>query len=244
MSAIKFIWKVWLRLNFLTRDVDNDYVAEVSTTGKKALRNADIARLIKESGSELKYETLLSILDQGDRIIREKLQEGHSVLTGCCRFTPRVTGTWIGANAKFDAAVHQIALDIVPSAEMRAALKEVGVEVLGVKDGGAYVGLVTDTATGLADGTVTPGDDILVEGDRLKIAPDEAGLGVFFVDAAGAAVPVTRRLTQNDPKKLIVRVPALAPGQYTLRIATRFSNSKTFLTEPRIIEYGKLLTVP
>jgi hypothetical protein len=113
--------------------------------------------------------------------------------------------------------------------------------LLGVKDGGAYVGLVTDTATGLTDGTITPGDDILVEGDKLRRLPDgEAGLGVFFVDVSGTAIPVTRRLTQNDPKKLIVRVPALAPGQYTLRIATRFSNSKTFLTEPRIIEYGKL----
>jgi hypothetical protein len=125
---------------------------------------------------------------------------------------------------------------------MRAALKEVGVEVLGVKDGGAYIGLVTDTATGLADGTITPGDDILVEGDKLKVVPDgDDGVGVFFVDAAGTAIPVTRRLTQNGPKKLIVRVPALAPGQYTLRIATRFSSSNTFLTEPRIIEYDKLI---
>jgi hypothetical protein len=101
---------------------------------------------------------------------------------------------------------------------------------------------VTDTATGLTDGTITPGDDILVEGDKLRIAPDgEAGLGVFFVDAAGTAIPVTRRLTQNDPKKLIVRAPVLASGQYTLRIATRFSSSSTLLTEPRIIEYDKLI---
>ncbi len=244
MSAIKFLWKVWLRLNFLTKDVDNDYIAEVSTTGKKALRNADIARLIKEAGSELKYETLLSILDQGDRIVREKVQEGHSVLTGCCQFTPRVTGTWIGANAKFDATVHKIALDIVPSAEMRAALREIGVDVLGVKDGGAYIGLVTDTSTGLTDGTITPGDDILAEGDKLKVSPaDETGLGVFFVGATGEVIAVTRRLTQNDPKKLLIRVPALAPGQYTLRVVTRFSQSNTLLTEPRTIEYSKLLIV-
>lgn len=245
MRVIKFLWKVWLRLNFLTKDVDNDYVAEVSITGKKALRNADIARLIKEAGSELKYETLLSVLDLGDRIVREKVQEGHSVLTGCCQYTPRVTGTWIGANAKFDAEVNKIALDIVPSAEMRAALREVGVEVLGVKDGGAFIGLVTDTSTGLTDGTITPGDDILAEGEKLKVAPaEEPGLGVFFIDEAGEAVAVTRRLTQNEPKKLLIRVPALAPGQYTLRVVTRFSNGSTLLTEPRTIEYGKLLIVP
>jgi hypothetical protein len=76
---------------------------------------------------------------------------------------------------------------------MRAALKEVGVEVLGVKDGGAYIGLVTDTATGLTDGTITPGDDILIEGDKLRIAPDDDGLGVFFIDAAGMAIPCGSR---------------------------------------------------
>ncbi len=244
MSIIKFFWKVWLRLNLLTKDIDNDYVAEVSLQGKKAMRNADIARRIKDAGSEWKYETLISVLDQSDRTIREMVREGYSVLTGCAQFTPRVPGTWIGANAKFDPAVHKPTLDIIPSAEMRATLQEVGVEVLGVKAGGAFIGLVTDTATGVVDKTITPGDDILVEGDKLKIAPDgEEGLGVFFVDAAGTAGPVTRRLTQNDPKKLLVRVPDLAPGQYTLRVVTRFSNSSTLLTEPRTIDYGRLLIV-
>ncbi len=244
MSILKFFWKVWLRLNLLTKDVDNDYVAEVSLTGKKALRNADIARLIKEAGSELKYETLLSILDQSDRITREQVQAGYSVLTGCCQYSPRVAGTWIGANAKFDPAVHKITLDIVPSAEMRAVLKEVGVEVLGVKDGGAFIGLVIDTATGLTDGTVTTGDDILVEGDKLKVAPaEEPGMGVFFISATSEVIPVTRRLTQNDPKKLLVRVPDLPAGQYTLRVVTRFSQSNTLLTEPRTIEYDRLLIV-
>ena len=37
-----YIWKIWLRLNLLTKDVDNDYVAEVSTVGN-TVRNEDIA---------------------------------------------------------------------------------------------------------------------------------------------------------------------------------------------------------
>ena len=28
--AKRFFWKVWLKLNLLTRDVDNDYIAEVA----------------------------------------------------------------------------------------------------------------------------------------------------------------------------------------------------------------------
>jgi len=243
---MKSIWKLWLRLNLLTKDIDNDYIAVVSTVGKKALRNADIARMIKDAGSELSYETLLYILDQSDRVKREQVQRGNSILTGYCQITPKVTGMWIGANARFNPAVHKLTLDMIPSAEMRAALKEVGVEVLGVKDGGAFIGLVTDTATGLADGTVTPGDDIRIEGDKLKIAPDgEPGLGVFFVNADGDAIPVTRRLTQNDPKRLIARTPDLPPGQYTLRVVTRFTTSSNqLLKEPRTIDYDRLLVIP
>ncbi|MGC3978953.1 MAG: DUF4469 domain-containing protein [Paludibacteraceae bacterium] len=67
--------------------------------------------------------------------------------------------------------------------------------------------------------------------------------GGFFVDGAGKTTRVTRRLTQNDPKKVIARVPALPAGDYTLQIITRYSSSSTLLNEARIIEYDKKLTV-
>ncbi|MCE5226007.1 MAG: DUF4469 domain-containing protein [Porphyromonadaceae bacterium] len=243
MSTINFFWKVWLRLNLLTKDVDNDYIAEVSTSNNTR-RNEDIAQRIVDLGSEIKYDTLMSVLNQRDRIVREMVQQGSSVLTGTCQYTPRITGSWLGSSAKFDPEIHKITLDIIPSAEMREALTQVGVEVLGVKDSGAFIGLVTDTSTGATDGSITPGDDIRIEGDKLKIAPEgEAGLGVFFVNEAGTAIPVTHRLTQNDPKIIIARVPALAAGKYTLRVITKFSNSSTNLKENRQIEYGKQLAV-
>lgn len=243
MGIIKFFWKVWLRLNLLTKDVDNDYTAEVSTVGNTK-RNEDIARTIIEEGSEIKYDTLVNILNQRDRIERSMVQQGNSVQTGNVKLTPRVSGPWVGANAKFDSAIHKITLDATLTNEMREALTEVGVEVLGVKDSGAYIGLVTDAATGLAGGTITAGDDIIIEGDKIRVAPDgEAGLGVFFVDSAGAAVPVTRRFTQNDPKKVIARVPALPAGEYTLQIVTRFSTNSVLLNDARTIEYNKKLVV-
>jgi len=235
-------WKAWLRPNPLTAG-EKDHTASVNTVGK-TLRNTDIARILKEMGSELKPETILYILNTADRIIRQEVQRGSSVLTGCCQFTPRIQGTWTSANAKFNPAVHRIGAHIIPSAEMRAMFRDVVVEVLGVKPGGAYIGLVTDTTTGLADGTMTTGDDLMIEGDKLKVFPeDEAGLGIFFVNTDGEAIPVTRRLTQNTPKKIIARVPELPAGQYTLRIATRFTAGTTMLKEPRVIEYDRPLVI-
>ena len=49
MAVYEFFWKIWLRLNLLTKDVDNDYTAEVSTM-KNTFRNEDIARAIVAKG--------------------------------------------------------------------------------------------------------------------------------------------------------------------------------------------------
>ena len=220
MATTKF-WKVWLTPNLLTKDIDNDYIAEVSTS-KQTLRNEDIAQRIVDEGSEIKYDTLLSIINQHDRIVREAVCDGYSVLTGVGQY--------------------KLTLDMVLSKEMRDALSTVGVEVLGVKEGGgASIGLVTDTLTEATDGTITPGEDILIEGAKIKIVGDPDLCGVYFIprDAPEETIyKVERRLTQNDPSRIIARVPAeLAPGAYTLRIVTQFSNSTQLLKEPRTLEY-------
>ena len=244
MATTKY-WKVWLTPNLLTKDIDNDYIAEVSTS-KQTLRNEDIAQRIVNEGSEIKYDTLLSIINQHDRIIREAVCDGYSVLTGVGQYSPRVTGSCKSAN--FDPSVNKLTLDMVLSKEMRDALATVGVEVLGVKEGGgANIGLVTNTFDGNTDGYITPGEDILIEGTKIKIAGDEEMCGVFFV-LRGAETEtvrkVDRRLTQNNPSSIIARVPAdLEPGEYILRIVTQFSNSAVLLKEPRTLEYEQPLFV-
>ena len=101
------------------------------------------------------------------------------------------------------------------------------------------------SATGKEDGTVTPSDDIVISGERIKVLPDgEEGIGVFLLNNdTGTVYPVTRRLTQNDPKKVIARLPALPAGKYTLKIVTRFSHSSVLLNESRTIVYDRLLKV-
>ena len=207
MATTKY-WKVWLTPNLLTKDIDNDYIAEVSTS-KQTLRNEDIAQRIVDEGSEIKYDTLLSIINQHDRIIREAVCDGYSVLTGVGQYSPRVTGSWIGKSANFDPSVNKLTLDMVLSKEMRDALSTVGVEVLGVKEGGgASIGLVTDTYTGEANGYISAGEDILIEGTKIKVAGDPDLCGVYFIprDAPEETIyKVERRLTQNDPSRITAR---------------------------------------
>jgi hypothetical protein len=240
--AKKYIWKVWLRPNLLTKDVDNDYIAEVDTTGK-TLRNADIAQIIKDEGSELQFETILDILNRGDRVRKERLLQRYCIQTDITHIAPRVLGNWLGSTANYDSAIHKLTFDMTPAAELGAALDEVGVEVLGVKDSGARIGLITDVTTGKTDGTITVDGDLLVDGFKIKIIPEEEeGIGVFFV-GDGADVPVVRRFSHNTPKHLTIRVPELTPGQYRLKIVTRYSNGNTLLKEHRTIESEQILTV-
>jgi hypothetical protein len=47
-KVIEYIWKIGLRLNYLTQDVENDYSGEVSIVGH-TIHNEDIARrIVKE----------------------------------------------------------------------------------------------------------------------------------------------------------------------------------------------------
>lgn len=242
-DSIKSLWKVWLRPNLLT-ETPNDFVAEVSTV-KDTLKNEQIARLIVNEGSEIKYDTLLSILRQRDRVVRQALCDGSSVMDDNCQLTPRVLGTWIGSTAKFDPAVHRRTVDVVPTAVLRETLVGVGVEVLGMKPETSGIGLVTDTVSGLTNGSITKGDDIDVEGKVINVSGDAPEVGVYFVnDETGERTKVSRRLTQNTPSRLIARVPdSLTDGIYHLEVVTQAARGGKLLKAPRTVVYEQPLYV-
>jgi hypothetical protein len=116
-------------------------------------------------------------------------------------------------------------------------------EILDVKDSGAYIGLVTDAATKAIDGHITPNGILVITGDKLRITPaDDPETGIFFVDESGGKTPVTQ-ISQNDPKRLTVFVPPLPTGTYTLQVVTKCSNGSTLLKVARTIVYDTPLVV-
>jgi hypothetical protein len=243
----KFIWKVWLRLNKLT-DHPSDYVAEVDTAGQTR-RQQDIIDRIMEEGSEVKPETIKAILDRTNAVKRDFLLNGYSVYDDFVHLTPRITGAWNGKES-YTEGKHRATADAVLSKEVHEALRQVGVQVLGVAGSNADIRLVTDIATGKTDGTITPRDDIQIVGDKIKVVgqpqPDgsmEPGIGVFFMVAGTSASVTALRITENTQSKIVARVPVLSAGTYTLRIVTRFTRGGALLVEPREIDYSVPLIV-
>ena len=238
----KFKWQYFLKDNQLTKDDQNDCIAEVYI--RDTMRNEDIAQQIIDEGSEIKHDTLVYVFTQRDRIVFDCLKSGQSVINHYYQLLPRIVGPFASNDAAFDAKIHKLMIDMVLTSFARKELALVAVESLGPKQKTAYISLVTDTLTDLTDGTITPNDDIYIEGNRIKVAGEAEGVGIFFVPEDGKApIKVTRKLTKNDPSLLLVRVPDLEDGKYTLRIVTQFSMGQQLLKEPRTLEYKNILTV-
>lgn len=236
-------WEFTLRDNPLTKDNTDDCIAEVKS-GPKTLRKEDMAKEIKRTGSELKLQTILSVVSQDSEIILEALLDGNSVITDLFQITPRIIGPFDNVEAQFDPAIHHLTFDIVPTKMVREALKKVKVINNGAKGEVSRIGFVADAITRLAGGSITPGKYIRIEGERIRIAGDDALIGVFFISEDGSnTVKAEAAYIQNDPKCVVALVPQLADGKYTLRIVTQYSQGNFLLKEPRTIEYKKLLQV-
>ena len=243
MAKKTTFWQGWLVDNPLTED-PNDFTLKVKAGNM--VTTEDIAKALQAEGTEFQLETLVDILNRGDRIIRNKLLAGFSVGTGVFYAYPSVSGVWRDKNETFDEKKHKVGVNFQLSAALREGVKEVGVEVLGVSSAGPEISGVTDTWTGELNGVITPDEVVSVKGRNIQIAGENEGNGIRFIrvdDNSVVAVDM-RRLTVNNPSALSFRVPKLAPGDYYLEVTTQFSSSNCVLKQSRTSRFEKVLNVP
>ena len=235
--AKKYVWEVYLRPNTLTKDNDRDCIADVYAHAPTQ-RNEDIADVITKERTEFRKETILNILAMRDKAVKDFIQEGLSFMDGLVQISPRVSGVWQTENSDYDEKVHKRTVDLIPTADLRTALDAIGVKVLGAKETSARITEITDTATGLNDGTLTIGDDVIIEGDKLKVDEKDATQGVFFKTADGNEYKTTRRLSVNMPSQIIARVPTTLPaGAVTVIVRTKYTGGAIKLKEVREITF-------
>ena len=237
MAKKKFVWEVYLRPNTLTKDNDRDCIADVHAH-VSTQRNEDIADIITKERSEFRKETILSILGLRDKAVKDLIQQGAAFMDGLVQISPRVSGVWETENSAYDEKIHKRTVDLIPTADLRTALDAIGVKVLGAKETSARITAITDTATGLNDGTLTIGDDIIIEGDKLKVDEKDAAQGVFFKAADGTEHKTTRRLSVNKPGQIIARVPgSLSAGKTTVIVRTKYTSGGKPLADMREIVF-------
>ena len=238
MAKKKYVWEVHLRPNTLTKDNDRDCIADVHAHAATQ-RNEDIAEIITKERSEFRKETIINILNMRDKAVKDLIQEGLSFMDGLIQISPRVSGVWETENSPYDEKVHKRTVDLVPTTDLRTALDAIGVKVLGAKEETARITEITDTATGLKDGTLTIGDDIIIEGSKIKVDETDPAQGVFFKAENGTEYKTNRRLSVNNPSQIIARVPKEVPeGKVEVMVRTKFSTGNKTLLQIREIVYG------
>lgn len=230
----------------LTTDISNDFSANVVTMG--SITNADIASSIAAERTDLREETIEMVLNLADAKINEKLCMGHTVVTGSAIFKPTISGTFIGETGEVDSATNRKKISITAASALRTELEDVTLSFTGtVKDyGGARIRKVTDSDSGLTDGTITPGGTIVISGTKIKcVGSDGTSAGVVrFINIETQEITEVTKLTVNKPSEVILIVPStLATGTYTLQIETYYSSSGSTLKSARTIEYSLDLTV-
>ena len=234
----KYVWEVYLRPNTLTKDNDRDCIADVHSHAQTQ-RNEDIAALITKERSEFRAETILNILNMRDKAVLTLIQDGLSFMDGVVQISPRVSGVWENENSPYDEKIHKRTVDMIPTADFRNALESITVKVLGAKETTAKIASVTDTATGLTDGTLTIGDDVLLEGEKLKVDEKDPLQGVFFVTEDGTEHKTERRLSLNKPTQILARVPQNLPeGKVRVVVRTKYTHGGIPLKELRELVYG------
>lgn len=243
MAKKTISWPGWLIDNPLTED-PNDFTFSVKPASM--LTTEDIARQLVTEGTEFKLETLIDILNRGDRIIRNTLLAGRPVGTGVFYAYPSISGVWYGTSDTFDEQRHKAGINFQPNAALRESLKEVGTEILGLANVGPTVSTVTDHWTGEMNTLLTPGEEAIVKGRNLRIEGDKEGVGIRFIRVDDDTItPVDmRRLTVNDPSTLHFRIPELTAGDYWLEITTQYSRGNAQTKEARTLRFNKVLNVP
>jgi hypothetical protein len=107
---------------------------------------------------------------------------------------------------------------------------------------------VEDLYSGKENSTLTPGRNLRLHGQRMRIAGDDpAVIGVWFVSADGGETRVRvddRDLIDNSSATLTVIIPTLPAGNYFVEIVTQSSAaSNVNIKDPRTCRFEAILTV-
>lgn len=135
----------WLRPNHLTED-KNDYVAVPQTLG--SLNIPDLVKELQKEGMEIKAETAIDIITRFNRKTAERVVQGYTINTGLVYMRPVIKGNFY--NQAWDSKVNSVYVAMSQGNELRKAIAETSVEILGEQREPIAIYTLTDSTTVVA----------------------------------------------------------------------------------------------
>ncbi|MDR2052145.1 MAG: DUF4469 domain-containing protein [Treponema sp.] len=137
-----------------------------------------------------------------------------------------------GAEDSFDRKRHSVRIHLSEGIGLRAVEERVKPKKIAPLPTGPRIISVTDVKTGSVNRLLTPGKNLRVSGIKIKIAGDDPSVGVYFT------------LADAEVKADAAAVPALAPGNYYVKLITRFTGSGKSSKTLHTASFDTPLTVP
>lgn len=135
-----------LRNNQLSQD-HNIYSAQILTKGNLGITDI-IDELLKE-GMEQSRETILEIISHFNSKSAELVASGYNVNTGLVNMSPIIKGSLY--RKKWNPYINSVAVNITDSSNLRMAVAEASVEMLGEQDEPIDIYTITEQTNYSAD---------------------------------------------------------------------------------------------
>lgn len=235
--------KAYLYDNYLTKDDPNDYIAR--TLSERSLSVKEICEAaVNRGGADVSAAAMLHATDLFLKEMAYQLCDGYSVNTGYFTASTQIRGVFNSPTEAFNSQKHSILFQFNQGEKLRSEIPNIEINVLGVADPSAAILQVKDIKTGTLNDLLTPERNLKISGSKIKIAGDNPAVGVYFIDTATQARTAVdpSDMVTNNPSELIVIIPALPSGSYTLEVVTQFAVG-SLLKEPRTAVFDKVLTI-
>lgn len=226
--------------NILTEKV-GDYTAKPKITG--SVGNPQIAQRIMTGGLEIRYETLVYILEMADKEKAKAIAEGKSVVDGVAQYLINIRGSFDGPTASFDPAKHSLGVTYTMGKTLSDSLKKLKVVNNGLAKSGPVIDKVIDSTTGSVNIEITSGGLITLEGKSLRVIGEDPSVGLFFTPTGNGEAKKVTVFAVNDPSKIICTAPVLEDGNYTVSLITQAGASNRTVKDPRSYTFPVTLRV-
>ena len=226
----------WLRPNHLTED-KGDFIAIPQTNGSLTVK--DIVNDLIAEGMEIKTETATDIITRFNRKAAERVLSGYNVNAGLVYMRPVIKGVF--RDKVWNPVIHGLYVAMNQGYDLRNAVAETTVEILGEQANPLEIFNITDNTTGATDGILTKGRNAELKGSYLKIAGENPACLVTFrnIETQQETKLPMQDIVLNEPSRLLILVPAsLVAGEYELSVTTQFSGGNSLLKQPRTVLLG------
>jgi hypothetical protein len=166
-----------------------------------------------------------------------QLLDGYSInMGGYFTIYPHITGLFNSADEPYDKQKNPLKFRFKSRPKLRRLIDEIEVFIDGLADtvGSIFRFYNVDED---ADNIFAAGDQIIVDGAKIKIEGDVSQVGMFIVpvDDPAAAVKVAR-VALNTPTKIVAVAPATGHQYNRVEIRTQYTGAtNALLKEPRVI---------